>query len=164
MPADIKRLTLVNKKIGRWTVPVLEYPNTPRPSFGMPIYGLIAHQSAANNEERQERLDDWKVKVASEVRSHRGIRRWVPTRSFAITLGLSFYPPNHGNRRTEVDNFVKPVIDAVAAGLFCDARTKLDQIQLWDYDDSNFNTLLFHRLADVKQDKHEGVAVFVSAK
>lgn len=164
MPADIKRLTLVNRKIGRWTMPVLEHPNTPRPSLGIPIYGLIAHQSAANSEERQARLDDWKVKVASEIRSHRGIRRWPPTRSYAITLGLSFYLPNHGNRRTAVDNFVKPIVDAVAAGLFCPARTKLERIQPSEYDDSNFNTLLFHRLADAKQDKREGVAVFVSAK
>ena len=42
----------------------------------------------------------------------------------------------------DVDNFVKPIIDALAAGLFCDPQIDPNNIPHWNYDDSNFNTLL----------------------
>ena len=63
----------------------------------------------------------------------------------------------------DVENFVKPVVDGLAAGLFCDNDTDPNHIELWNYDDSNFNTLLIHRLEDARRPEDEGIAISISS-
>ena len=127
------------------------------------IKGTIAN-SVPTSRSGTERLREWKSLVASCVKDLRGARRWDPEDNFAITLGLSFCPSLHGNQRLDVENFIKPILDALAAGLFCDEETNPQDIERWDYDDSNFSILLIHRLADANREKDEGIAVWVSAR
>lgn len=111
-------------------------------------------------------LQAWKLKVASDVRAERGDTPWEPEDRSVVTLGFSFCPELHGGpwQRLDVENYVKPTLDALAAGLFSEPGEDLASIPRWDYDDSSFSTLLIHRLPDAASAADEGVAVFVSAK
>ena len=63
----------------------------------------------------------------------------------------------------DVENFTKPVVDAIAAGLFCEEQKDPKDIATWNYDDSNFNTLLIHRLPDAAEPEDEGIVISVSS-
>jgi hypothetical protein len=78
-----------------------------------------------------------------------------------VTLGLSFHPGSHGNQSLDVENFIKPTLDAVAAGLFSANSVSLETLSRWHHDDSNFNHLLIHRLGDARDSSSEGGALFV---
>ena len=111
-------------------------------------------------------LQEWKIKVASNVRGNRGDMPWDPEDRSVVTLGFSFCPELHGGPRQKLDveNYIKPTLDALAAGLFSELGEDLASIPRWDYDDSNFSTLLIHRLPDASSAADEGVVIFVSAK
>ncbi|MCY4581358.1 MAG: hypothetical protein OXE50_00945 [Chloroflexi bacterium] len=138
---------------------VVEFARPARPPLSVRVNG-----SAINSiTERAQALQAWKVRVASAVKAVRGGEPWKTADTYAVTLAFTFYPPNHGNQRLDLDNFVKPVIDALAAGLFCPAQINPRDIPRWDYDDSNFNTLLVQRLPDATTMGGEGVTVSVSS-
>ena len=154
-------IVLRQEKIECWTVPVLEITNADRPTLRLPVTGYIVNSVTEN----KARLQGWKVQIASEVKSERGAKAWNPKDKFAISVGFSFNIDSgwHGHRPLDVENFLKPVVDALAAGLFCDDETDPKEIKRWNYDDSNFNTLLIHRLDDAPSPNREGVAICVSS-
>ena len=152
-------LILRQQNIGDWTVPSLEFTTPARAALRLPVTGTIINSVT----ERKESLQAWKVKIASEVKAARETP-WNPGNDYAITLFLSFHPANHGNRPLDVENYIKPIIDALAAGLFCDPQTDPNDIPHWNYDDSNFNTLLIHRLPDATAPDKEGIAICASAR
>ena len=152
-------LILRQQNIGDWTVPSLEFTNPARAPLRLPVTGIIINSIT----ERKDSLQAWKVKIASEVKAARETP-WDPGNEYAITLSLSFYPANHGNQRSDVENFIKPILDGLAAGLFCDPQTDPNNIPHWNYDDSNFNTLLIHRLPDATARDKEGIAICASAR
>jgi hypothetical protein len=57
----------------------------------------------------------WKLNVTERMRASRGLP-WSPNDVFAITVAYSFHLPSHGNRHLDIENFLKPTVDAVAAG------------------------------------------------
>ena len=152
-------LTLRQQSIGGWEVPVLEFASSARAALRLPVTGIIINSIT----ERKESLQNWKVKIMSEVKAVRETT-WDSRNDYAITLSLSFHPANHGNRDLDVENFVKPILDALAAGLFCDPQTDTNKITKWDYDDSNFNILLIHRLPNADVRDKEGIAICASAR
>ena len=169
MTSQTTGLVYTYRKIGRWTVPTIELSATERPPLRLPIMGYIGN-SISTSEIGMKKLDSWKVLVASEIKVARGGNAWNPQFQYAIAISFSFNAKSHGNRRRadgqcrlDVENFIKPVIDALAAGLFCDQGTDVKNISRWDYDDSNFNTLLIHRLEDAPKPEGEGIAVYVSS-
>ena len=62
----------------------------------------------------------------------------------------------------DVENFIKPTIDAMAAGLFCTNDQDISAIDRYDYDDSNFRHLFVQRLDDTATPTEEGVGICVS--
>ena len=154
-------IILNHRRLDLWTVPVIEFSDAAR-TLCLPITGHRIVNSVTTN---QEKLRRWKGLVASRVKEARGPSQWNTEDSFAITVGFSFSLALHGgNRPLDVDNFTKPIIDALAAGLFCDAATDPQDIPRYNYDDSNFSTLLIHRLANADRRENEGVAIYVSSK
>ena len=137
----------------------MEFSSTASDSLCLPVVGTIVNSIT----ERKENLHAWKGKIAFEVKATRGTLRWNPSNNYAITLALSFHGANHGYRDLDVENFVKPILDALAAGLFCDPETDPSNINHWNYDDSNFNTLLIRRLPDADSREEEGIAICVSS-
>ena len=138
---------------------VIEFAKPSRPLLSVRVNGSVINSTT----ERTQALQAWKVRIASTVKAARGEERWSPADTHAITMAFRFHPPNHGDQRLDVENSVKPVIDALAAGLFCPAQMNPRDILRWDYDDSNFNTLLVHRLPDATTMGAEGVALSVSS-
>ena len=150
------------RQIGPWTVPVIALPDAAR-SLQRHVSGVIIN-SITDGPRGRERQQLWKVSVASGVKAERGAEPWSPQDSYAISLSFRFHPGNHGNRPLDVENFVKPVVDALAAGLFCPAEQNPQDIKGWKFDDSNFNTLLLRRLEDAQSREDEGIAICVSAR
>ncbi len=68
---------------------------------------------------------------------------------------------SHGNQQLDVENYVKPIIDAIAAGVFCAQDDQPEDISSWSYPDHNFKTLLIRRLPDVQGAESEGVNILV---
>ena len=157
-----RQLTFKDRKIGPWIVPTIELKGAAL-SLQQHVSGTIIN-SITDGQRGRDRQQDWKVSVASEVKRVRGAAAWNPSANFAISLGLSFYLPNHGNQKNlDVENFIKPVIDALAAGLFCDPGQDPQEIAEWRHDDSYFRTLLIHRLDDATRSENEGVSISVSS-
>ena len=138
---------------------VVEFARPARPLLSVRVNGSVINSIT----EHTQALQAWKVRVASAINAVRGGESWRPGDAYAVTLAFTFYPPNHGNQRLDLDNFVKPVIDALAAGLFCPTQINPRDILRWDYDDSNFNTLLVHRLPSATTMGGEGVILSVSS-
>ena len=165
MDSNINEFTFTQHQIGKWHVPAIEFPSAKTAPLCLPVQGYIAN-SIPTSATGKERLNAWKPLIASEVKARRGASAWDASDEFAISLAFSFNTNSgwHGYRPLDVENFVKPVIDALAAGLFCRNATDPRRIAKWDYDDSNFNTLLIHRLPDAATRADEGVAVCVSVR
>ena len=112
----------------------------------------------------KERQQKWKRMMAAAIKRERGGARWNPDDLYAIALEFRFHPANHGNLALDVENFVKPVVDAFAGGLFVEPGMDLEAIERWDFPDSNFRTLLIHRADDPPSRDREGVHIFVSVR
>ena len=155
-------LTLVNRKIGPWTVPTIQFGEGESQSLSLHIAGYIVNSVT----EQKALLQQWKVQIASEVKAARGATAWNPKARFATSLGFRFNFPSreHGYKPLDVENFLKPVVDALAAGLFCDEQEDPKAITHWNFDDSNFNTLLVHRLSDADTPDGEGIALYASSR
>ena len=119
---------------------------------------------------RRQELRPWKDKVALAIRDVRGRAPWDAEDRYAVTLQFRFR--HRPNQKLDVDNYVKPVLDGLAAGLFLrEDINPSDRRDLPTYaahhgvDDSNFRILLIRRLTDLhdgKESEDEEVHLFVS--
>ena len=111
--------------------------------------------------ENNELLYQWKIKIADEV--NKGKNAFISLGDAAVSLSFFFYCPFHGNVRFDAENFVKPVIDGLAKGLFS-ANWKQEKVQAikvrFNEDDSVFRWIYFEYHETVKEFK-EGVYVTV---
>ena len=164
MPSENSGLKFLERKVAGHPVPTIVFTDDSRPSLSVGVVKGVIINSVVNGEKDRERQQVWKAQVASAVKAKRGPQPWNSADKYAITLVLRFHMGNHGNQDFDVDNFVKPIIDAIAAGLFCPNSTEPQNIKRWCYDDSNFNTLLIHRLPDTRTRAGEGIAISVSAR
>lgn len=153
-------MILVNNTVGRWVIQSIQHRSA-TVALSIPVKGIIGN-SEPSSMRGEKTLVEWKQKVASETKLSRGESRWDSNLQYAITIGFCFYPQAHGNQRFDIENFVKPTIDALAAGLFCSDEQDPKKIERYNYDDSNFTTMLLQRLADAEHDSEEGVALSVS--
>lgn len=164
MTSQTTGLVYAERKIGEWIVPTIEFNCPSHPRLCVPVNGEIINSTG--NSEKQKK---WKAQVASKVKAERKPHTWSSDHRYAISIGFIFHRSNHGGKLNcrgqsdlDVENFVKPVVDAIAAGLFCSDSTEPKNIERWCYDDSNFNTLLIHRLPDAQRSCDEGIAISVS--
>lgn len=164
MQLNKNAFTFTNSEIAPWTVPTIQFDSPTDTPLRLSVIGTIIN-SITDGPVGKEKQQSWKVQVASAVKAKRGERPWSPSASYAISLALCFCPENHGHRSRglDVENFIKPILDAIAAGLLYDEETDLSTVKKWNYNDSNFNTLLIHRLADATKRQDEGIAISVSS-
>lgn len=165
MVSNSNDFTFTQRQIGKWHIPTIEFPGAKNAPLCLPINGYIAN-NYPTSDTGKNRLKAWKPLIASEVKAARGAAAWDAADEFAISLAFSFNTNSgwHGYSPLDVENFIKPVIDAIAAGLFCRNSTDPRRIAKWNYDDSNFKTLLIHRLPDAAMRADEGIAVCVSVR
>jgi len=126
------------------------------------INGKIINSVVDSN--KKKLLLEWKQKIAQQVILHRNGKTYDPNDAYLISLAMRFCPQNHGNLKLDVENYIKPILDGVAAGLFCNLGTNPAQITRFDYDDSNFNNLYVERLPNTISTDHEGVIITISRK
>jgi hypothetical protein len=125
------------------------------------INGKIINSVVDSNKKLD--LLQWKQKITKHVMSERKMA-YDPNDMYLISLGLRFCPQNHGNLKLDVENYIKPIIDGIAAGLFCNLGTNPTDITRFDYDDSNFNNLYVERLPNTQSVNHEGIIISISKK
>ena len=164
MVSSSNDFTFKQRQIREWRVPTIEFASAKNAPLCLPIKGYIAN--SIPSDPCKERIKAWKLLIASEVKDARGVSAWDASAEFAVSLAFSFNMSSgwHGRGSLDVDNYVKRVIDAIAAGLFCHKSTDPRSIAKWCYDDSNFKTLLIHRLPDAETCRDEGIAVCVSVR
>jgi len=112
----------------------------------------------------KHKLIEWKIAVASAAKQLRGAEPLDAHWHYCISAGFSFHPGSHGNAALDVENFLKPSFDALAAGLFCDNDQDPREISRYNYDDSNFRYLFVHRLDDAESKNNEGAGFVVSVR
>ncbi len=101
-------------------------------------------------------LYDWKCKIAEEINKRISYQK-VPQR-LLISLSFFFCAPLHGNKNAfDAENFVKPVIDGIAKGLYSKEWSKEregNKIR-FNEDDSVFRSVYFerHDVADSLKEK-----------
>ena len=137
---------------------VLEFKEPARNLLSTWVQGIIVNAFVTPGQR------DWKRTVASAIKRARGGSPWDPRDFYAVTLEFRFHASNHQNQELDVENYVKPVVDAIAAGLFLEQEKDPNEIQTWAFPDSNFRTLLIHRAPDPKDRSGEGVHVSVSVR
>ena len=153
-----RELRLRMEDIGGWRIPVVGFSESTM-MVELRVKGTIINSITEKKADQKA----WKRCVTSKVKAARGIGPWNPNQEYCVSLGMKFNARNHGNRPDlDVENFIKPVLDAVAAGLFCEEGINPDDIERWDFDDSNFRTLFIRRLPDAPRREMEGVAIYVS--
>ena len=152
-------LALSQRTVDGWSVPAVLFADADD-GLELRVSGTIINSVP----DRKDAQLDWKRRIASEVRDARGGGPWDAGQRYAISLALRFCPALHGHRSDfDVENFIKPVLDGLAAGLFSPPEQDPRLIKRFDYDDSNFSTLFIHRLSDAARPDGEGVAISVSA-
>lgn len=120
---------------------------------------------------RRKELRPWKDTVALAIKDLRRRAPWDPEDCYAVTLRFRFR--QRPNQQLDVDNYVKPVLDGLAAGLFLkEDKDPSDRRDLPTYaahhgvNDSNFRILLIRRLPDLpegSEPEEEEVHLFVSS-
>lgn len=153
-------MVIVTEPVGRWNLLAATFVQS-EGSLAVPVVGIVGNSVPTTSVGRQ-RLLAWKHNVASQTKQHRGMTPWNPRWIYAISIGFSFYPPAHGNQRLDVENFIKPTIDALAAGLMCANDQEPALITRYNFDDSNFSYLFIHRLPDAQCEEEEGAGIYGS--
>ena len=150
------------RDIGPLRIHVVSFNDETR-TLSFNVKGIIGN-FAATSERGKFYYQEWKRLVASAAKTLRGDSAWSTQSHYCITCGFTFHMPSHGNRKLDVENFIKATLDALAAGLFCSEDQDPRQIQRYDYDDSNFRYLFIQRLEDALTESDEGVAINISVR
>lgn len=143
------------RNIGGWSVPTLAFLASGR-TLEVRAEGEIVNETGQN-----EKLGRWRREVMNAVQTARHGKAWSSNDEHAISIGLRFHPDSHEGSNFDIDNYTRATINAIAAGLFSDAAS--ETVDHWDFPDSNFRTLLIHRLPDADDASEEGAAIFVSS-
>ncbi|MYA50814.1 MAG: RusA family crossover junction endodeoxyribonuclease [Chloroflexi bacterium] len=123
------------------------------------VHGIV--RNFVPSSAQKHALQRWKVQVATAVKAERGGEPWSSEDDYVVMLEYGFHLPSHWNQHLDVENYVKPVLDGLAAGLFCSTDRELADIRIWNYPDHNFRTLLIHRLPHVQSEYEESVDISV---
>lgn len=127
----------------------------------IPVRAIIGNSITTSDRGKLIRRK-WMQEVFASTRKLRGNDPLDAESHYVITGAFRFHPGSHGNQKLDVENFLKPTFDALAAGLFCDECTMFDDITRFGYDDSGFRYLFVHRLTDATSAEEEGALMVVS--
>ena len=105
-------------------------------------------------------LRAWKLEVAETIRKCRRFETGpIPA---VLSVAFLMHPVNHGNREYDIENFVKPVIDGIAMGLWGDLdAVRNDSSARFDADDSVFSSVYLEN-CPVENPAAEGVCIVVA--
>jgi hypothetical protein len=158
----MSKLDIVDETVGTWGVSSVVFGDESE-RLCVPVTGIIGNP-VPTSAPGKRKLTEWKKAVASAAKDLRGTEPLDPNWHHCITAGFSFHPASHGGAALDVENFLKPSFDALAAGLFCANDQDPREIERYDYDDSNFRYLFVHRLDDAESEDREGAAFVISIR
>lgn len=147
--------------VGPWRMLAVEFKDS-EASLSVPVVAPVGN-SITTSQSGKRRTEAWKRAVAVRTKAARNRCVWSPGWAYAVSVGFAFSPALHGYQPLDVENFLKPALDALAAGLFCPGDQDASAIERYDYDDSGFRYLFVQRLADARSPDEEGAALYVSA-
>jgi len=150
-----KMIMLELKTISEWRISYLKNVNR-HLIMQEEILGEIIN--AVGN---KDKLKKWKQKIAHHIFINR-IKKHDPKYQYAISISMRFCGELHGNMKLDIDNYLKPIYDGLAAGLFCKDDTNPPMFDDFQYDDSNFNKLYIERVPDALTTDKEGVYISAS--
>ena len=101
-----------------WSIPTVAFNDPVCQPLQLIVLGNIRNATSLGRWGKRS-LQDWKVRIATRVKERRGDRAWFCENEFAISLGLRFHNDNHRGQKLDAENYIKPILDALAAGLFC---------------------------------------------
>jgi len=128
-----------------------------------PIMILVQGRIVNSVDGNKERSKAWKEKITHEImKKRKGIHN--NERKHAISVSMKFHLKSHGGNKLDAENFLKPILDAVAAGLFVSEDTNPSEIERFDFDDSNFDNVYFEKLAPAESNEDECVIITISQK
>jgi hypothetical protein len=151
---------VVQEQVGSWLVSAVVFAKERR-RIPLPVHSIIGN-SVPTSPSGKAVLLQWKRTVAAAAKQARGGAALDPRWIYSISAGFSFHMPSHGNQGLEVENFLKPTFDGLAAGLFCDATVDCMGLERFAYDDTGFKYLFVYRLPDSNSASDEGVGFVVS--
>lgn len=155
-------LLIREQLVGRWLVPGVVFQPEDL-NLAIAASSIIGN-SVWSSKSGKARLTEWKRIVAAAAKDARGPAPLNPRWSYSVSAGLSFNVEAHGNQPLDVENFLKPTFDALAAGLFCTTEQDPRAITRYNFDDSKFQYLFVHRLADALTIEEEGAGLIVSVR
>jgi len=123
------------------------------------IRGKIINSVPSPND--QPKLTPWKQNIAKAVFDSKNQGYFSPENHYAISLSMKFCPSLHGNHKLDVENYIKPILDGIAAGLFCPKEQDPTQIVKFNYDDSNFDKLFVEKLPNALDEKDELIVISI---
>ena len=105
---------------------------------------VLVRGRIANSTDTSERTKPWKQKIVQAIMDKRnGVQN--NENHYAISVSMKFHLKTHGNLKLDAENYLKPILDATAAGLFADENTNPSEITRFGYDDSNFGRVYFDK-------------------
>jgi hypothetical protein len=153
---------IVHEQVGCWTISAVAFSQEQR-RITLPVHAGIGNSVPTSSNGRAVLLN-WKRAVAAAAKQARSGAPLDPHQVYSISAGFSFHMPSHGNQGLEVENYLKPTFDALAAGLFCDPAADCQQFDRFAFDDTGFKYLFVYRLPDARLDSEEGVGFVVSVR
>jgi len=128
-----------------------------------PIMALIRGRIANSVDENKERSKAWKEKICWQIIQKRhGVQN--NENQHAISVSMKFHLKAHGGQELDAENYLKPILDAVAAGLFATDDMHPTEITRFDFDDSNFDNVYFEKLTPAERREGECVIITISQK
>ena len=153
---------IVQEQVGSWPVASVVFERERR-RISLPVRAIIGN-SVPTSANGKAVLLNWKRTVAATAKQARGGAALDPRWVYSVSAAFSFHMPSHGNQGLEVENFLKPTFDGLAAGLLCDLSVDCMRLDRFAYDDTGFKFLFVYRLPDAISAADEGVGFIVSAQ
>jgi hypothetical protein len=107
-------ITIVSETVGFWPILAAVFSAESRRLL-VPVQAIIGN-SVPTSARGTAILLNWKREVARAAKLARNGGCLDPRQSYSISAGFSFHRPSHGNQALDVENFLKPTFDGLAAG------------------------------------------------
>lgn len=125
---------------------------------GLEIKGKIIN-AIVDGEVRQREQLEWKRKIATTIKNSRK-ECYRPDCDYGVSVTMRFKAKK---QKFDVENYIKPILDGVAAGVFCGEEQIIDQIPRFNFPDHCFSNIFIQKL-DNDNDKDEAIYVTIYKK
>lgn len=153
-------IRIAQEQVGPWALSAVVFERETH-RIHLPVLGIIGNSVPTSANGKAVTLS-WKRTVAAAAKQARGEGPLESKASYAVSASFSFHPGSHGHQGLDVENFLKPTFDGLAAGLFCAPNVDCLRLERFAYDDTGFRHLYVYRQPDAASASQEGVGIIIS--